>query len=424
MTPESLSARDARCIWHPYTQHGIEAEPLAVRAAAGSELELEDGRRLLDAIASWWTCLHGHGHPKLVAALAHQARTLDHVLFAGATHEPAVQLAERLLALAPAGLTRVFYSDDGSTTVEVALKMAYLAHVHGGAPERTVFLALEEAYHGDTFGAMAVGDPVPFFEPLAPFLFEVQRVPVDAGALDAALAEHAGRVAAVLVEPLVQGAAGMRFHAPAFVRHARAACDAHGAYMIADEVMTGFGRTGTLFACEQAGITPDFLCIAKALTGGTVALAATLTREAVYEAFLSSDRSRFFPHGHTMTANPIGCAVALASLALLEEEDTVARLNAIGQRIHAGLVERLDGERRVRDLRQRGGIVALDLVPPAGEAPGYLATMTPRLRAAAIERGVLLRPLGNVLYALPPACLTDVECDRISTVMAELALLD
>lgn len=416
-----LRARDARSLWHPYTPHGADAAPLAVAGAHGARLVLEDGRELVDAISSWWTCLHGHGHPRLVEALRRQAETLDHVLFAGATHEPAVRLAEELLALAPSGLARVFYSDDGSTAVEVALKIAYQAWVHAGEPQRTVFVALEHGYHGDTFGAMAVGDPVPFFEPFAPFAFEVRRVPPRAEALEATLAQLGPRACAVLLEPLVQGAAGMRFHDVAFLRAARVACDAHGVPLIADEVMTGFGRTGRTFACEHAGITPDLLCIAKGLTSGMLPLAATLATERLFEAFLSSDRSRFFPHGHSMTANPIGCAVALASLELLREERTPDKLEALGHALFEELAD-LAERPHVHDLRQRGGIVAFDLAPPPGEPAGYLSSLTPRLRALAVEHGVLLRPLGNVVYALPPACTDANERARIAEGMRALAL--
>jgi adenosylmethionine-8-amino-7-oxononanoate aminotransferase len=414
-----LGRRDAARLWHPYTPHGVEPEPLPVARAEGATLFLDDGRQLIDAISSWWTCLHGHGHPRLVAALSRQARELDHVIFAGFTHEPAVALAESLVDAAPDGLSRVFFSDNGSTAVEVALKMAYHAWAIAGEPQRTVFVSLTGGYHGDTFGAMAVGDPVPFFEPYGDFLFEVQRTEPDADALAATLDELGDRAAAVLLEPLVQGAAGMAMHDAAFLRAARAACDERGLFLIADEVMTGFGRTGSLFACEQAGISPDLLCLAKGLTSGMLPLAVTLASERLFEAFLSADRSRFFPHGHSMTANPIGCALARESLALCAEEDTPAKLDALGTRIHGALAD-LEGHARVRELRRTGGIVALDLAPDAGDAAGYLAPLGPRLRAAAIERGVLLRPLGNVLYALPPACTTDAEADRVAAVMAEL----
>ncbi len=414
-----LVARDARVLWHPYTRHGLEREPLPVARAEGAWLELADGRRVLDAISSWWSCLHGHGHPRIAGAIARQARELDHVLFAGATHEPAVRLAEELLAVAPRGLTRVFYSDDGSTGVEVALKIVAQSWVHAGEPTRTVFVALEGAYHGDTFGAMSAGDLRPFFEPFAPFLFEVRRVAPQAELLHAALEELGERAAGLIVEPLVQGAAGMRPVPPEFLRAARALCTERRLPLIADEVLTGFGRTGTLFACERAGIAPDLLVLAKALTGGTLPLAATLVSEELYRSFLR-DETCFFPHGHTYTANPIACAAALASLELCLEEDVPARLSRIGERLEQGLAALRDSS-AVLEIRRLGGIVALELAPPSGDRPGYLSALGLELRRRAIDRGVLLRPLGNVLYAMPPACLTDGECDRLAEVLVELA---
>ena len=415
--PEGLAARDRLHLWHPYTQHGVDREPLEVVGAEGAWLRLADGRRILDGISSWWSILHGHGHPKLVEAASEQARKLDHVLFAGATHEPAVALAEELLDVAPKGLARVFYSDNGSTAVEVALKMVLHHWVHAGQPERRVFVALEGSYHGDTFGAMSVGDPDPFFEPYRPLLFEAKRIPPSPEALDAALEELGERAAGVLVEPLVQGAAGMRIHDASFLRHARERCDRDGILLVADEVMTGFGRTGTLFACDRAGVAPDLLCLAKGLTGGILPLAATLATERVFESFLHTERSRFFPHGHTWTANPIGCAVARASLRLVLEEDVPGRMEAIGERLHSRLEGAIDG-RAVSDLRHLGGICALDVTPSGSERAGYLSHLAPGMRRAAIEHGALLRPLGNVLYAMPPACVTDGELDRLAETMA------
>lgn len=389
--------RDRAVCWHPYTQHGLDPDPLPVVRASGAWLELADGRRVLDAISSWWACVHGHAHPRLVRALAEQAARLDHVPFAGCTHEPAVALAEELVRLAPRGLARVFYSDDGSTAVEVALKAAYACWLRRGE-RRTKFVALQGGYHGDTFGAMAAGDPSPFFRDFEELLFRVERVPCDAGRLGEAL-EGA---AAFIVEPIVQGAAGMRSVPASFLREARALCSSHGAFLIADEVMTGFGRTGTLFACEQAGIAPDLMCLGKGLTSGMLPLAATLAREEIYAAFVSSDRARAFFHGHTFTANPIGCAVALESLRISREEDTPARFRAIGERIAA----------EVPGSRRFGGIVAAD----AGVEAGYASTEGERLRSLCRELApdVLLRPLGNVLYTMPPACVTNEECGRIA----------
>lgn len=413
-----LVARDARRVWHPYTQHRLEAAPLAVAAASGARLRLHDGRELVDAISSWWTCLHGHGEPRLVEALRAQAARLDHVLFAGATHEPAVRLAEELVRRAPRGLTRVFYSDDGSTAVEVALKLVRQSWVQRGEPQRAVFVALEGGYHGDTFGAMAVGDPDPFFRAFEPLLFRVERVAVEAGALDELVARLGARCAGVLVEPLVQGAGGMRIHAPEFLRAARASCDRHALPLIADEVMTGFGRTGALFACLAAEIEPDLMCVAKGLTGGMLPLAATLCRESLYESFLHADRSKAFFHGHSFTANPIACALALESLALVDERDTPRRLDALGRSIEGGLREALGARADALALRRRGGIVAFDL-PTDGA--GYLSTRALALRELAIEHGVLLRPLGNVVYAMPPACTGAEDAARVVRAMVALA---
>lgn len=407
--------RDSDVCWHPYTQHGVEETLLPVTGAQGAWLELADGRRMLDAVSSWWACLHGHGHPRLVEAIATQAATLDHVLFAGCTHEPAVRLAERLAAAAPAGLTRTFFSDDGSTAVEVALKACYSAAARRGEKERTLFVALEGGYHGDTFGAMAVGDPDPFFDEFGSLLFRVVRAPPDAAALEALMAEHGAQTAALILEPIVQGAAGMQSVAPDVVRAARRLCDEHGAFLVADEVMTGFGRTGTLFACEQAGISPDALCLSKGLTGGMLPLSATLFTESIFEAFRSEDRGRMFFHGHTYTGHAIGCAVALASLDVVEADDTPARFEAIGARVSARLDALLPDDGSVQ-RRRFGGIVVVEL---DGDG-GYLDAAGPRLKAACRTHApdVLLRPLGSVLYSLPPACTTMEECDLIAERMA------
>lgn len=413
-----LPRRDARVVWHPYTQHGIEKAPLPVVSADGAWLELADGTKLLDAISSWWATLHGHSHPALVAAISEQAARLDHVLFAGATHEPAVQLAEQLLAIVPEGLSRVFYSDDGSTAVEAAMKMVLQSWVHREQPKRRVFVALEGAYHGDTFGAMAAGDPDPFFLPFESMMFEVRRVPTNAAALAQAFDELGERAAGFIFEPMLQGAAGMRVMSVEFVQQARKLCDEHGLPMIADEVMTGFGRTGAMFACELAGISPDVMCLAKGLTGGMLSLAATLATEELFESFLHHERSRFFPHGHTFTANPIACAVALASLEVSLTNDVPAQLERIGRGVFEQLAD-LEGHERVSDLRHLGGMAAFDIVVPEGQS-GYLSDLTPHLRREAVRHGVLLRPLGNVLYALPPACLTDDQVTKVASVMRQL----
>lgn len=407
-----LLAADASHLWHPYTRHGVDDEPLLVQSASGARITLADGTELVDGIASWWASVHGHGHPHLIAAMHTQAQRLDHVLFAGATHEPAIKLAERLVALAPPGLSRVFYSDDGSTAVEVALKMAYHTWVLRGQPQRRVFVALEGAYHGDTFGAMAVGDPDPYFTAYQSLFFEVQRVSPDAQALAAKLDELGDRVAAVIVEPLLQAAAGMVMYPETFLFACRKSCDESGIFLIADEVATGFGRTGSMFACDRAGVKPDFLCLAKALTAGMALLSATLTTETVFAQFKASKQVPFFPHGHTMTANPIACAVALASLELIERDDVPTKLDRLGQAIFEGIYS-LRNEPNVKNVRRLGGVVAIELFPEREGSSGYATPRSMRLRQVAQREGVLLRPLGDVLYAWPPACANEDDVAAI-----------
>ena len=456
----SLQTRDARVSWHPYTQHGVEDTPLAVAAAKGSELTLADGRVVIDAISSWWAILHGHGEARIADAMAAQARELDHVLFAGATHEPAVRLAERLVEVTPRGLDRVFYSDNGSTAVEVALKMVLQRWQREGATGRDVFVALDGAYHGDTFGAMSIGDPDPFFLPFQRHCFLARRVAADLNAMRTLLDELGDSAAGVIVEPLVQGAAGMQMHSIEFLRGVRALTRERGLPLIADEVMTGFGRTGALFACTKANIEPDLLCLAKGLTGGLTPMSVTMASEAMFNTFVSDERKHAFFHGHTFTAHPIGCAAALASLNLVLERDVPAKLDAIGARIETTLRIRLQAhldQGRITNLRRTGGIVAFDIatdglrgaaVPapqrvtsatskPAAEPStnlpdsainaskvsnpkpsGYLSGIAPELRRRAIREGVLLRQLGNVLYAMPPASTTNAQADRIADAMA------
>jgi adenosylmethionine-8-amino-7-oxononanoate aminotransferase len=387
-------------VWHPYTQAATAPPPLPVVAGEGPYLITEDGRRILDAVSSWWVCVHGHAHPRLAEALARQARTLEHVLFAGATHPPAVELAERLCALT--GLDRVFYSDNGSTAVEAALKMAYQYWRNRGE-RRARFLTLKHAYHGDTVGAMSVSGVALFRETFSDLLFPVDRYEGEIGE----------DVAAVLVEPILQGAGGMRIQPPEFLAELAARCREAGTLLIADEVLTGFGRTGRMFACEHAGVTPDILCLSKGLTGGVLPFAATLATEEIYDAFLSEDRGRTFFHGHSYTGNPLGCAVALESLRLFKEERTLERADAIGRRLRGGLEVLRES---VADIRGIGAVWVVELSAKGG----YLADVGPKMATAALERGVLLRPLGNVLYAMPPLCLSDAEADRLADVMVEV----
>ncbi len=414
-----LAMRDRAVVWHPYTQHLSMAAPLPVASASGSWLRLADGTHVLDAISSWWTTLHGHGHPAIVSAIARQAGTLDHVLFAGSTHEPAVALAERLLALAPDGLARVFYADDGSTAVEAALKMAIAFHRRRGAPGRDRLVALEEGYHGDTAGAMSVSDDGPFVEDFGSLRVPVTRVPAPVrgrsideciAGLKATLDREGDRVAAMIVEPLLMGAAGMLTYPPAYLHAVRDETAARGILLVADEVFTGFGRTGLLFACELAGIAPDLMVLGKAITGGTLTLAAVLATDDVFSAFLGEGAGLAFLHGHSYTANPIACAAALASLDLLDDA-LLARSRTIGDRIERGIAS-LRGRAGVRDVRGVGSVCAVELED--AERRGYLATRGPRMAKAALDLGVLLRPLGNVVYTVPPLCLTDDEADLVA----------
>ena len=413
--------------------------PLPVIRGDGVYLYTEDGRRILDGISSWWVNIHGHSHPKLNQALIDQVRDLEHVMFAGCTHRPAVDLAERLLTLLPKGLTRVFYSDNGSTAVEVAVKLACQYWENNGQPQRHVMLALEHAYHGDTVGSMSVSATSVFTAAFTPLLFPVVRAHapycfqcplglerktchVDClHSLEAQLAQQGDTVAAVIIEPMLQGAGGMIVWPTEFLSSVRRLCDRFGVLLIADEVLTGFGRTGRLFACEHAGVAPDMVCLSKALTAGYLPLGATAVTSVIYDAFLSSDHSKTFFHGHSFTANPLACAVALASLDLFEHGDV---LNDV-RRIEAQLVEglsRLRGLPLVGDVRVIGAVGAIELVSDkrVRRTDGYLDSIGPYLAAAFLERGLLLRPLGNVLYFMPPYVITADEVDWSLSQIAEV----
>ena len=405
----SLIERDAAVVWHPYTALRGVAEPLACVGAEAEFLHLADGRRLIDGISSWWTILHGHRHPPLMRALHEASESIDHVLFAGVTHPWGVELAERLLQSVEWSGGRVFYSDNGSTAVEVALKMAYQYWTLKGEPQRTRFVGFENSYHGDTFGAMAVSrDPV-FFGTFEPLLCQADILPLDPNRLSEHLKTHGRQTAAVIVEPLVQGAGGMRMHSAETLRQLREAATDHGVLFIVDEVMTGGGRTGTLWAHQAAGIQPDLICAAKTLAGGVLPLAATLVSSNVATPFETDDRRKTFFHGHSFTAHPLACAVACANFRLLAAQDFLAQ----PQRI-AAFWERSLGSLRdhpkVRDVRIQGSIAAIE----RNVEGGYLAHWDEQTYLA---DGVFLRPLGSVLYAMPPLCTSDESLDRIASVM-------
>lgn len=395
-------------VWHPFTQHALAPHFPRVDSGEGAWLETEHGR-LLDAISSWWVITHGHRHPRIVAAIKAQIDQLDQVIFAGFTHQPAEDLARALIDIAPRGLSHVFYSDSGSTSVEVALKMA-LGFWRNQSIPRSRVVALEHAYHGDTIGTMSAGARGVFNAPYEPLLFDVARLPFPGeGDTLAALETMAKDAAALIVEPLIQGAGGMRIYGADMLGQMKAICERHGALFIADEVMTGFGRTGTPFACEQAGITPDILCVAKGLTGGSLPLAATLCTPQIFEAHYSSDRSRTFFHSSSFTANPVACAAACANLEIWREEPVRERIAALGALQDERLTP-LRGDARFENVRRLGTIAALDLKVPD---PGYLAGLGPELTACFHARGILLRPLGNTIYVMPPYCVTAAELDLI-----------
>ena len=403
-------------LWHPTTQVASSPEPLQVRAARGSELELSDGRHLIDAISSWWVTLHGHAEPAIAAAIARQAQQLEQVIFANFSHEPAEQLATRLSALT--GLERLFFSDNGSTAVEVALKIAWQWWRNQGSERRQV-ISFEGAYHGDTFGAMALGERSLFTDPYEPLLFAVARVAWPHSHWGDDAVEQREQVAlrqleqaletptaAVILEPLIQGASGMRVVRPAFLRAVAERVQAAGALLIADEVFTGFGRTGDLFACRRAGIQPDLMALSKGLTGGFLPMGATMASERLYQGFISERPEATFFHGHSFTANPLGCAAALASLDLLQANPE--RFQQFEVR-HTPLLEELAAHPLVRRPRCVGTMAAWDV--DAGEA-SYLNPVGKQIQRHCLQQGVYLRPLGNVVYLLPPLGISASQLER------------
>jgi adenosylmethionine-8-amino-7-oxononanoate aminotransferase len=404
-------------VWHPFTQHALAPDPALVLRGEGAWLETEKGK-LLDAISSWWVITHGHCHPRIIAAIRKQAEELDQVIFAGFTHQSAEDLARALIDIAPKGLAHVFYSDSGSTAVEVALKMALGFWKNQGKPRNRI-IALEHAYHGDTIGTMSAGARGVFNAAYEPLLFDVLRLPFPSQGREQdtleALKLAAPGAAALIVEPLLLGAGGMLMYGPDVLGEMAAICRRHGTLFIADEVMTGFGRTGTLFACKQAGVAPDILCLAKGLSGGSLPLAATLATHEIFQAHYSTDRSHTFFHSSSFTANPIACAAGRANLEIWREEPVAQRIAALAALQEERLAP-LRRDPRFGEIRRQGTVTALDLKVPD---PGYLAEIGPQLTAFFLERGVLLRPLGNTIYVMPPYCVTGAELDLIYDVIAE-----
>lgn len=400
-------------VWYPFTQHATEPQPPVITKTEGAYLHSADGRRILDAVSSWWVVTHGHRYAPIMAAIRDTAETLDQIIFAGMTHEPAEQLAQGLVALAPQGLEHVFFSDSGSTAVEVALKMALGFWHHQGAA-RSRIVVMEHSYHGDTIGTMSVGARGVFNAAYHPLMFGVDTVPLPQGdgqnTLDAfeALCRK-GDIAALIVEPLILGAGGMLMYGPQVLRALREICDRHGVLLIADEVMTGWGRTGRLWACDHAGVSPDILCTSKGLTGGAVPLAATLASRPVFDAHYSTDRARTFFHSSSYTANPIACAAALANLGVWRDEPVQDRIDNLVA-MQAERLAVLATDPRFENPRQTGTITAIDLRVGAGA--GYLAADGPRLKAHFLSRDLLIRPLGSTIYLMPPYCVTGDDLDR------------
>ena len=409
-------------VWHPFTQHALRPSLPKIVRAEGAYLFAENGQRILDAISSWWVITHGHCHPHIVQAIKAQAGALDQVIFAEYTHAPAEQVAARLTRLAPKELEHVFFSDSGSTSVEVALKMALGFWRHNGEPRHRI-IVLEHSYHGDTIGTMSVGARGLFTDPYDALLFNVERIPFPAAGREditlAALEElcRRGDAAALLVEPLVLGAGGMLMYSPAVLAGLRQICSAHGVLFIADEVMTGWGRTGSLFACEQAKVSPDIVCYSKGLTAGALPLAVTLCRREIFQAHYAADRRRTFFHSSSFTANPIACAAALASMDIWESEPVRARLAALTV-LQTRMLERFRDDQRFENVRQTGTITAMDL---KSSDAGYLAQIGPRLQHHFREAQVLLRPLGNTIYVLPPYCVTADDLNVVYTAIETAA---
>jgi adenosylmethionine-8-amino-7-oxononanoate aminotransferase len=413
-----LQDADRQHIWHPFTQQRgwCEAEPpLVIDRAAGTNLYDVDGNAYIDGVSSLWCNVHGHRHAAIDSAIRSQLDRVAHSTMLGLTHEPAVELARKLLAVAPSGLTRVFYSESGSTAVEIALKMAFQLWAQRGQRERTRFICLENSYHGDTLGAVSVGGIEVFHSLYRPLLFDSLRARSgDADHLEQLLERHAPQTAAVIIEPLVQGAAGMLLQPHGYLRRVRELCDAHDVLMICDEVATGFGRTGRMFACEHEDVTPEVMCVGKGLTGGYLPLAATLTTEPVYEAFLGEfEEYKTLFHGHTYTGNPLASAAAIASLELFQREHTLEALQPKIELLGRLLAQRIAFLPGVAEVRQRGFMVGVELIEqPVADRIGHQVTL------AARRRGAIIRPLGDVIVLMPPLAISEADLRRLVAITA------
>ncbi|MDR6233711.1 adenosylmethionine--8-amino-7-oxononanoate transaminase [Pseudomonas oryzihabitans] len=441
MTNQDWMRRDLEVLWHPCTQmKDHEQLPvIPIRRGEGVWLEDFDGNRYLDAVSSWWVNVFGHANPRINDRIKAQVDQLEHVILAGFSHQPVIELSERLVALTPAGLDRVFYADNGSSCIEVALKMSYHYWRNVGQPEKRRFVTLTNSYHGETVAAMSVGDVALFTETYQGLLLDTLKVPSPDcylrpegmgweehsrqmfAHMERTLAEHHRSVAAVIVEPLIQGATGMRMYHPVYLRLLREACDRYGVHLIHDEIAVGFGRTGTMFACEQAGIRPDFLCLSKALTGGYLPLAACLTTDEVYQAFYADyDTLRAFLHSHSYTGNPLACAAALATLDIFAEDDVIAANQPLARRMAEATAHLVDHP-QVGEVRQTGMALAIEMTADKARRTPYPWQERRGLAVYqyALSRGALLRPLGNVVYFLPPYVITPEQIDFLAEVATQ-----
>ncbi len=410
----NIAARDQQVIWHPFTQQKNMSSPIPIVKGKDSILYAEDGSSYIDAISSWWVTLHGHGHPYIAEKIYRQALTLEQVIFAGFTHEPAVRLAERLLPILPGKFSRVFYSDNGSTSTEVALKMAVQYWWNKEEKNRKKILAFTNSYHGDTFGAMSVSDRSVFTLAFHDLLFEVIFIDTptaeNINATKALIHEQGSEIAAFIYEPLVQGAGGMKMYDAFLMNELLMSVKLSGILCIADEVMTGFGRTGKLFASCYMNQHPDIICLSKGLTGGTMALGVTACNDTVYKAFVNDDKFKTFFHGHSFTANPLACTAALASLDLLEKEDCIKKIEWLSATNHLFLESLKTGPWKTKGWRTLGTLLAFEIKEGKDE---YLNSISASFTKMAMDKGVYLRPLGNTVYIMPPYCITEEELKKI-----------
>jgi adenosylmethionine-8-amino-7-oxononanoate aminotransferase len=410
----NLAERDKKVIWHPYTQMKNPLPHIPIVRGEGVYVFDESGKKYIDAVSSWWVNIHGHAHPHIAEKVAEQLKTLEHVIFAGFTHEPAVQLAERLLPLLPGQQEKVFYTDNGSTAVEVALKMCLQYWVNTAKQPRTKILAFKEAYHGDTFGAMSVSGRSIFTDPFASLLFDVEFIDVpnakNIEQIKSRISYLSNEVACFIFEPMVLGTAGMVMYEAGHLDELIATCQKHGILTIADEVLTGFGRTGRLFACEALQNSPDIFCLSKGITGGTMPLGVTTCNAKIFDAFLSDDKLKTLYHGHSYTANPVACAASLASLDILLSAETLPNIQRISAR-HEAFAVQIKDHSKLKHIRQTGTILAMEW--ETGGDTSYLSGLRNKLYNYFLERGIILRPLGNIIYILPPYVISNDDLDYI-----------